>query len=294
MKARSNSYRNYVVGLLKYAQFITVLDTETSGIEKDAGIIQFSAIHYQVGFRNGFYMRKVDDINMFIRPDKPLPPKITELTGLTDEFLRPYDKEDLAAFGIINFLKRTPGPIVGYNVKFDMGKIMSLFKRRGLQFEERPCIDVLEMARDCIGKEDINDYKLESVADYLRAGYGITYHNALDDATVTARCFILLLQIYLQSMRKEKGQHRESPKVAYCYYWVNPHKNSMKRIVAVTSSVQVYYDLIKKQWGVNKDVPVDIGDLNLDDIESQCLRRYRCSTMDELAGHLKDLRKQQK
>ena len=68
----------------------------------------------------------------------------------------------------------------------------------------------------------------------------------------------------------------------------------MKRIVAVTSSVQVYYDLIKKQWGVNKDVPVDIGDLNLDDIESQCLRRYRCSTMDELAGHLKDLRKQQK
>lgn len=291
MKARSNTYRNYVVNLLRRTKYITVLDTETSGISKDAQIIQFSAIHYQVGFENGFYMKKTDAINMFIRPEAPLSPKVTELTGLTDDFLRPYDKEELAAFGIFDYLKRTYGPIVGYNIRFDMTKIKGLFLRRGLEFEEKECIDVLEMARDCISKEDIKDYKLESVADYLKTGYGITYHNALDDATVTARCFIRLLQIYLQSIRKEKETARESPTVSYCYYWVNPHKNSMRRIIAVTSSMQVYYDLIKKQWGVNKDSPVCIGNLNIDDIERQCLQRYRCSSMSDLAFYLKNLRK---
>ena len=68
-----------VLNLLSEAESIIVLDTETTGVAKNAKIIQFSAIRYKINA--DFSLEQIDFFDTYINPDEKLKAKITEITG---------------------------------------------------------------------------------------------------------------------------------------------------------------------------------------------------------------------
>lgn len=290
MKSRSNFYRNHVFSTLDYAESIIVLDVETTGLQADAQIIQFSGIRYRICKTHGFRLVEDTRLNRYIRPEKPLPKKIIEVTGLTDDFLASYPVEKDIFPEIKKFLA-IDAVICGYNVEFDLGKINGLYTRMNDSITFSKVIDVLEMARDCISKENIKNYKLCTVASYFKVDSGITFHSSMDDSIVTARCFIQLLGRYLEAWKQEKNLSKEKMTLSYCYYWENPYQKSMQRLIAVTTVGDIYFDVIKKQWGISNRINnlLAIEEIDLDFLEKQCFSKYHCSSLEELILHVKSL-----
>ena len=105
-----------------------VFDTETTGL--DPGVEYMTEIGGVI-VRNGEVMEEFDT---FVKPGKPITPKITEITGITNEMVAdaPSEKEALEAF-----LKFAGGRIlVGHNVhSFDMRFLRAAAKRSGISLE---------------------------------------------------------------------------------------------------------------------------------------------------------------
>ena len=100
---------------LSDAQFV-VLDIETTGASPFEGnsITEIGAIKVKGGV-------KLDSFNELINPGSPLPPYITNLTGITDEML--YDKPGISAVlpSFIQFIGEPSETIlVAHNSPFDL------------------------------------------------------------------------------------------------------------------------------------------------------------------------------
>ena len=93
---KKETWRSRVTGenLLKIFENeteICMFDTETTGLNAmEDVIIQISAIKCRLPD-----MEEIGRIDYYINPEKPLPAKITEITGITDDFLKdkPTEKE---------------------------------------------------------------------------------------------------------------------------------------------------------------------------------------------------------
>ncbi|MFR6475035.1 MAG: exonuclease domain-containing protein [Faecalibacterium sp.] len=116
-----------------------VFDTETTGL--DPGVEYLTEIGAVI-VRNG---EVVEEFDTFVKPGKPITPKITELTGITNEMVAdaPGEKEALEAF-----LRFADGRIlVAHNAHaFDIRFLKAAAKRSGISFEPT-YIDTLTMAQ---------------------------------------------------------------------------------------------------------------------------------------------------
>ena len=79
-----------VLNLLSEAESIIVLDTETTGLAKNAKIIQFSAIRYKINA--DFSLEQIDFFDTYINPDEKLKAKITEITGISQDMIEKCPK----------------------------------------------------------------------------------------------------------------------------------------------------------------------------------------------------------
>jgi DNA polymerase-3 subunit epsilon len=119
-----------------------VFDTETTGFHArgDDRITEIGAIEIIDFMPTGRHF------HAYVDPQREVPEKVVEITGLTTEFLRgkPLFKEVAADF--IAFIG--DAPLVAHNSDFDMGFINAELSRAG--FEEIPrarFIDTVKMAR---------------------------------------------------------------------------------------------------------------------------------------------------
>lgn len=158
------------------------LDIETTGLDsqKDA-ILEIAAVRFKGSRLEGEY-------RTFVNPGRPVPPFITQLTGITDQMVRtaPSIREvipDLNAF-VGNL------PIVGHNVQFDL-----TFLRRYKILELNDAIDTYEMAAVLLPRA--SRYNLGSLGQQLEIPLPAT-HRALDDARVTKEVFRKLYDLALQ------------------------------------------------------------------------------------------------
>jgi DNA polymerase-3 subunit epsilon len=155
---------------------LTIFDFETSGLDPEKeSVIEMAALKIQKGVVVGSF-------NCFVKHNKPLTPKITELTGITDDDLKDGFEEDIA----FKLLKQFMGNniITAHNASFDLQFLhfsrMRLFK----QSFANSFIDTLSIARD----RDIFPHKLVNLTER----YGLemdTAHRALADVY---GCYYLL------------------------------------------------------------------------------------------------------
>jgi ATP-dependent DNA helicase DinG len=94
---------------------IIAFDLETTGLDPQTDtIIEIGAVRF-----NG---RRVEgEFNTLINPGRPIPPFITQLTGITDQMVR----EAPPIRAVLGELKEFLGdsPILGHNVRFDLSFI---------------------------------------------------------------------------------------------------------------------------------------------------------------------------
>lgn len=288
MTWRTSRYKQMVIDLLKNNDTIVVLDTETVGLKKKCQIVQFSAIRYRYE-KNPFSMREVERLDLYIRPDEKLPESATKVNGITNAFLSDYPDER-HCFPVIKEFLSKGGILAGYRLDFDLDKIVGLYERNHDRFSYGRYIDVYEMAKDCIPRDRVENYKLLTAAHYYSCDRGLRFHSSIDDVTATRRVFICTLSEYLR--KQEDADSKMRVQLSYCYYWENPKRHSMKRLIAVTSSGQVYYDLVGGFWGTNKDAMCSVDDIDMEHLLSQCFKKYRVSDMKGLSLILKEKRKE--
>lgn len=158
---------------------IVSLDIETTGLDENRdSIIEIAAVKF-----NG--RRVEDEFSTLINPGKHIPDFITGLTGIDDAMVRQAPRlrdimHELAAFV-------GDAPILGHNVKFDIG-----FLRKAGLFQYHQTLDTYELASVLL--PTASRYNLGSLGQQLNIPLPAT-HRALDDARVTHAAYVRLLDM---------------------------------------------------------------------------------------------------
>lgn len=267
---RSNKTRENVLIAFNSSDELIVYDCETTGLSpaKDR-IIQIAAKKFRIV--NDVDLEEIDEFEQYINPEYSLPPKIVEITGITDEFLMTQPTED-ECFDRIREFFGIPEIVGGQNGGFDNRFMTAMYVRHGEEFKYNFKIDTLEMARDLIPSGTTKDYKLGTIAALYGADHGLTFHNAFDDVIATARLISVFVKEYeeIERLESEKPEiEKKVPTVFSLGYW--PGYKGFARIYINTNIGGFYYDIRKKHWGVKSDNPNKIEEVDMESLKRDAL-----------------------
>lgn len=129
-----------------------------------------------------------DTFSTFANPEMPIPQKITQLTGITDDMVKDAPSQSEAVGAFLEFAG--DNVLVAHNAPFDTSFIAKAFEDMGREYNYTS-IDTVAISRAIL--TDIKNCKLDTVAKFLRLG-DFNHHRATDDAEMLARIFINLCQ----------------------------------------------------------------------------------------------------
>ena len=215
-----------------------VFDTETTGL--DPGVEYLTEIG-AVLVRNG---EVVEEFDTFVKPGKAITPKITELTGITNEMVAdaPGEAEALQAF-----LDFAGGRIlVAHNAhSFDIRFLRAAARRSGIAFEPT-YIDTLTMAQAMY--PGLHNYKQGTINKHLELP-AYEAHRACEDSAALGRIFCVMLKDLEEKQVTTVGEintglggNREVLKKKY-FHLIILVKNQMglKNLYKIVSEAHVNY-----------------------------------------------------
>lgn len=129
-----------------------------------------------------------DTFSTFANPEMPIPQKITQLTGITDDMVKDAPSQSEAVSAFLEFAG--DNVLVAHNAPFDTSFIAKVCEDIGREYNYTS-IDTVAISRAIL--TDIKNCKLDTVAKFLRLG-DFNHHRATDDAEMLARIFINLCQ----------------------------------------------------------------------------------------------------
>ena len=159
-----------------------VLDLETTGISITTEKITEVGI---MKVKNG---EVIDEFEIFVNPEKPIPQRVVEVTNITDEMVKDAEKIDKVFPKILEFVGDSI--IVAHNASFDVGFLKHNAKLLGYEFNNT-YIDTLPLAKDLF--PDLKKYKLGKIADSLGIEVDVA-HRALADVDTTVKVFNVMLK----------------------------------------------------------------------------------------------------
>ena len=170
-------------------QEYVVFDIETTGLyRKKCKIIEIGAV------RVNSAGKELGRFSEFINPEEPIPYDIVKLTSITDEMVIHAPTIEVI---LPKFLEFAKGAIlVAHNATFDTGFIQEFCQRLGYPYPF-PALDTMTMSYVLLPQ--LGRYNLDRLCKH----FGVVnahHHRACDDADVTAKIFVRLLE-----MLKEKG-----------------------------------------------------------------------------------------
>lgn len=127
-----------------------------------------------------------DTFSTFANPEMPIPQKITQLTGITDDMVKDAPSQSEAVSAFLEFAG--DNVLVAHNAPFDTSFIRNACENMGREYNYTS-IDTVAISRAIL--PDIKNCKLDTVAKYLRLG-DFNHHRATDDAEILAKIFISL------------------------------------------------------------------------------------------------------
>lgn len=151
-----------------------VFDLETTGLSPhNCGITEIGAVRFCGG-------KITDRFSTFVDPGMPVPPDITEKTGITDEMLQGAPKPGEAIRDFLAFAGDSI--LVAHNAPFDIGFVRKVCEHEKLPFANA-YLDTLSLSRYL--NSDLHSHKLNLIADYYELGE-FRHHRAVDDTEMLA------------------------------------------------------------------------------------------------------------
>lgn len=157
-------------------------DIETTGLSAARDkITEIGAVKVENGIIT-------DTFSTFANPEMPIPQKIIQLTGITDDMVKDAPSQSEAVGAFLEFAG--DNVLVAHNAPFDTSFIAKACEDMGREYNYTS-IDTVAISRAIL--TDIKNCKLDTVAKFLRLG-DFNHHRATDDAEMLARIFINLCQ----------------------------------------------------------------------------------------------------
>jgi DNA polymerase-3 subunit epsilon len=163
------------------------LDLETTGAKAGTGKIT------EVGAVRIEGLRVVEEFQTLVNPQRPIPPIITHITGITQSMVMDAPRIEEVIPSLLEFIEGTV--VVAHNAPFDVGFLnYELHRLRSRRLGEG-AIDTLPLSRALV--PGLVNYRLGTVAQALDAPV-TACHRALADAQAVAHVFLRLTEV-LQS-----------------------------------------------------------------------------------------------
>src|SRR6476659_7075484 len=162
-----------------------VVDLETTGGSPvDDAITEIGAVRFEGAARVGSFQTLVD-------PERPIPPAITHLTGISD---RSVAGAPSLATVLPTFLEFARGAvIVAHNATFDVGFLNANLLRLDYDVLPAPAICTAKLARRLVWP-DVPNVRLQTLATYFCTRTS-AIHRALEDAEATGDVLQGLLDV---------------------------------------------------------------------------------------------------
>ena len=167
-----------------------VLDLETTGISCQTEKITEVGI---IKYKNG---EVIDEFECFVNPEKPIPPRVVEITHITDDMVKDAETIDKIIPKIIDFIGDSV--LVAHNADFDIGYLKYNFEKYGYKLENT-YIDTLRLAKAIF--PDLKKYKLGLIADSLNIQVDVA-HRALDDV----KTLVAVFKVMIDKTKEEHGK----------------------------------------------------------------------------------------
>jgi len=209
-----------------------VVDLETTGLDhRTEQIIEIGAVKMTGGFQ-------VATFEQLVNPNRPIPPKIVKLTGITNNMVYKAPRVEDVLSDFISFVGDSV--LVMHNAPFDISFLKSAARSTGQKTFRNPFFDTRLIAQKL--KPLLGFYRLANLAEHFKVSHQ-PRHRALTDALATAEVFSHLLEKMKEEGLDtvEKASSFFYPKIRYDF----SHKKSLALKLPRTSGVY----LMKNGYG---------------------------------------------
>jgi DNA polymerase-3 subunit alpha (Gram-positive type) len=184
---------------------IVCFDIETTGLHSDRDYItEIGAVVLKNGEIGERY-------NTFVKPEKPIPREVVELTGITDQMVADAPSQSEALNAFLDWVGQRP--LAAHNADFDMGFLRVGCQRMGRDFPNAS-IDTLILSQNLL--PDLGKYKLDIVANRLNLPE-FNHHRACDDGAMVG-----YMMVPFRKMLGDLGVSRIDQ--------INPAMQSLRRL----------------------------------------------------------------
>ena len=182
------------------------LDIETTGFDRRWDhLIELAAVIYDT-----YTKQETEEFHEYVNPGKTIPPKIVELTGITNRQVSGARTEREVLRDFIEFVAiHKPEAIVAHNgQQFDMPFIKSKTDFYFLPMKDIPIIDTLKLARSL--KPEVTDLTPQGRPSYKQTAlakfYGIKYqaHSAIFDVKALIKIYEKMQEVQKESLKSKR------------------------------------------------------------------------------------------
>lgn len=173
---------NAVDKKLKEGTYV-VFDVETTGLSSVYDtIIELAGVKIYKG-------EIIDRFESFANPHRPLPDKIIDITGITDDML--VDAPEVG--DVLKQFHEWVGSdiLVAHNATFDIGFLNQGYSKVGIERIKNPVVDTLELARFLL--PNLGNHRLNTLCKHFNVEL-TQHHRAIYDAEATGYLFWKLVE----------------------------------------------------------------------------------------------------
>ncbi len=161
-----------------------VFDLETTGAKTPpCRVTEIGAFRVKGG-------KIAEEFHTLVNPETPIPPFITQLTGISDQMVRRAPKFRDVAADFLDFIGDSV--LVAHNAPFDMRFLNHEIGRIYENYRvANPSLCTVRLSRRLV--PNVENHRLNTLANYFSVAL-VNHHRASDDARATAHIFVNLLE----------------------------------------------------------------------------------------------------